>query len=138
MLHRHDPFELYRVRSGELAFYLEGKDGSVTRTVARAGTAISIAGGLEHTIRNESDEEAEAVVVFSPGEPMERFVRAAAHLGRSGTPDPDELLALARAHGIEITRPLQDALAESGKRETRPGSRGRRGVHHHRPLFRVR
>lgn len=27
MLHRHDAFELYRVTHGELAIYLEGKDG---------------------------------------------------------------------------------------------------------------
>src|SRR4051794_40921723 len=71
--HRHDPFELYRVRSGELAFYVEGADGAVTRTVAGPGAVVPIAGGREHTIRNESAAPAEAVVLFTPGEPMERF-----------------------------------------------------------------
>ena len=138
MLHRHDPFELYRVRSGELAIYLEGDDGAVERTVARPGTLVPIGGGLEHSVRNESDEEAEAVVVFSPGEPMERFARAAGDLGRDGTPGQDEVLALAEAHGIEITRSIEDALAETPKQKAGSGSGDHRGVPHHRPLLRRR
>ena len=102
MLHRHDPFELYCVRRGELAIYLEGRDGAVTRTVAGPGTIVPIGSGLEHTVRNESDDEATAFVVFAPGEPMERFIRAAG--------DADEILALAQAYGIEITRSIGDAL----------------------------
>jgi oxalate decarboxylase/phosphoglucose isomerase-like protein (cupin superfamily) len=86
ILHRHEPFELYRVRSGELAIYLEGKDGNVTRTVAGQGAVVPIGSGLEHTVRNESDEDAEAVVVFSPGDAMERFARAAGELGRAERP----------------------------------------------------
>jgi mannose-6-phosphate isomerase-like protein (cupin superfamily) len=120
MLHRHDPFELYRVRSGELAIYLEGEQGAVRRTVAGPGAVVPIGGGLEHTIRNESAEEAEATVVFSPGEPMERFARAAADLDRRRPPRPDDVLALAEAHGIEITRPIEDALAESENQGTLP------------------
>jgi mannose-6-phosphate isomerase-like protein (cupin superfamily) len=108
MLHRHDPFELYRVRSGELAFYVEGVDGAVARTVGGPGAVVPIAGGRKHTIRNESGEPAEAVVAFSPGEPMERFGRAAAELE-----DPGEVLALAEAHGIEMTRSIDDARAEA-------------------------
>lgn len=118
MLHRHDPFELYRVRSGELAIYLEGDDGAITRTVVGPGTVVPIGGGLEHTIRNESEEEAEAVVVFSPGEPMERFARAAGDLSRDQEAGPDEVRALAEAHGIELTRPIQDALTETGDEDT--------------------
>ena len=114
MLHRHDPFELYRVRTGELAVYLEGTGGAVTRTVAGPGAVVPIAGGLEHTVRNESEQEVQATVIFSPGEPMERFARAAGELGRDRPPDPDEVLALAQAHGIEITRPIEDAVAGGG------------------------
>ena len=114
MLHRHEPVELYRVQRGELAFYLEGADGAVTRRVAGPGATVPIASGVEHTIRNESDEEAEAVVVFSPGEPMERFARAAGELGRHGAPTQDEVLALADAHGIEMTRPVEDAVNGNG------------------------
>jgi mannose-6-phosphate isomerase-like protein (cupin superfamily) len=122
MLHCHDPFELYRVRSGELAIYLEGSDGAVARTVAGPGAVVPIEGGLEHTVRNESDQEAKATVVFSPGEPMERFAYAAGDLGRERAPGQDEVLALAEAHGIEITRSIEDALTESGGEETDPGS----------------
>ena len=117
MLHRHDPFELYRVIRGELAVYLEGADGTVTRTVAGPGTVVPIAGGLEHTVRNESDDEVEAAVIFSPGAPMEQFARAAGELGRD--PAPADVLALAETHGIEITRPIEQALSGTG--DPQPG-----------------
>lgn len=113
LLHRHDPFELYRVRRGELAIYLEGRDGVVRRRVAGPGEVVAIAGGLEHTIRNESAEEAEAVVLFSPGAAMERLARAAGELAEAGPPSPEEMLALTEAHGIELTRPVEAALAEA-------------------------
>lgn len=114
MLHRHDPFELYRVRRGELAIYLETASGGVRRAVAGPGAVVPIAGGLEHTIRNESDEPAEATVVFAPGEAMERFARTAGELGGDGPPSPDEVAALAAAHGIEITRSIDQALTDPG------------------------
>ena len=52
---------------------------------------------------------------FSPGEPMERFARAAGELGRDRAAGHDELLALAEAHGIEMTRSIDDALTETGE-----------------------
>jgi oxalate decarboxylase/phosphoglucose isomerase-like protein (cupin superfamily) len=107
MLHRHDPFEVYCVEHGELAFYVEGEDGRVNRAVAGAGTVVAIPGGREHTIRNESRDAARAFVIFSPGAEMERFAREAGALARSGTPGMDEVLALASAHGIEMTRPVE-------------------------------
>jgi mannose-6-phosphate isomerase-like protein (cupin superfamily) len=118
MLHRHDSFELYRIRSGELAIYLEGRDGAVGRTVAGPGAVVQIRGGLEHTIRNESERDAEAVVVFAPGAPMERFARAAADLGPDRSAHEAELMVLAQTHGIEITRSIEDALGETGAEET--------------------
>ena len=82
MLHRHDPFEVYRVEHGELAFYVEDDDGRVNRTVAGAGSVVAIPGGREHTIRNESRDEARAFVIFSPGAEMERLpARQALSLG---------------------------------------------------------
>ena len=113
MLHRHDWFELYRVRRGELAIYLEGRGGAITRTVAGPGVDVPIAAGREHTIRNESSEEAVAVAVFSPGEEMEGFARAAGNLGSERPPSEDEVFALAEAHGIAITRSIEDALGET-------------------------
>lgn len=108
MLHRHDPFELYRVESGEFSFYVEDDRGTVRRTIARTGSVVPIPGGREHTVRNESDAPARAFVVFSPGGPMESFARGAGALAAGGEPQPSEVLSLAAAHGIEITRALEE------------------------------
>ena len=105
MLHRHDPFEAYRVESGELAFYLEDDTGRVVRQAAGPGRVVAIPGGREHTVRNESDAQARALVMFSPGATMEQFAREAGRL--DGPPRPDDVTALAAAHGIEITRGLE-------------------------------
>jgi quercetin dioxygenase-like cupin family protein len=96
MLHRHHPFELYRVEAGELTFHLGDE-----RLRAAAGSVVAIPGGQEHTVRNESDREARAFVVFSPGVEMERFIRAA---GALESPAIEDVLALAGTHGIEMTR----------------------------------
>ena len=99
-LHRHDPEEIYRVERGTLTMYLE-RDGVLERRAAGPGDVVHISGGRPHTVRNESDEEATAYVVFAPGAPMERFIRAAA-----GLKPGDDVLALAARHGVEVTRPL--------------------------------
>lgn len=96
--HRHDAAEVYRVERGELAIYLEGDDGRLRRRLTRAGDVVHIAGGRAHTIRNESDAEARAYVVFTPGDAMERFVRAAAALGPDAR--PPQILAVAQRHGV--------------------------------------
>ena len=100
-LHRHAAFETYRMEAGELAFYIADEAGSVTRAVAGPGETVAIPGGREHTIRNESAREAAAFVVFAPGLGVERFMRAVADAA-----DMDEVLAVAAAHDVEITRPL--------------------------------
>jgi mannose-6-phosphate isomerase-like protein (cupin superfamily) len=110
-MHRHEPFEVYRVERGQLAFYLEGEDGGVKRTLAGPGSVVAIPGGREHTIRNESDREASAFVAFTPGTRMERFLRAAGELAAHGTPRVEDVLAVAQAHGVEITRPLEAVAA---------------------------
>ena len=102
-LHRHDPCELYRVERGRLTLYVEDGRGGVRRIVAGPGDVVTIPGGAEHTIRNESSEEAHALAVFSPGAPMEGFIRAAASAA------PAEVPALAERHGIAMTRPLAEA-----------------------------
>jgi hypothetical protein len=68
------------------------------RIAAPAGAVVAIAGGREHTIRNESDAEAVAYVVFAPGAAMESFVREAAVAA------PADVPALAARHGVEMTR----------------------------------
>jgi mannose-6-phosphate isomerase-like protein (cupin superfamily) len=108
ILHRHAAVELYRVERGELAIYIE-ENGVVARRIAGPGATVAIEGGREHTIRNESAVDACAFVVFSPGRDMERFVREAARLSREGRREMDDVLALATANGIEVTRPLEGA-----------------------------
>jgi oxalate decarboxylase/phosphoglucose isomerase-like protein (cupin superfamily) len=117
MLHRHAPAELYRVEHGELALYVADEHGEIVRTVAGAGQVVAIPGGREHTIRNESSEEARALAVFTPGAPMERFIRAAAALRE---PDMGAVLALAADYGIDMTRELEEVVARS--RTIVPGS----------------
>ncbi|WP_205471430.1 cupin domain-containing protein [Nocardioides sp. SYSU D00038] len=106
LMHRHEPAEVYHVLSGELAFYLGRADGGVDRIAVRAGEVMPLAGGTPHTIRNETDEVAEAFAVHTPGAVMEGFTRAAAGLATHGSPSMDAVLALADEHGIEMLGPV--------------------------------
>lgn len=99
-LHRHAPEEVYRVERGTLAVYTDDGSGRVRRELG-PGDVAHIPGGQAHTVRNESGAEVAAYVVFSPGAPMERFLRAAAALEPGG-----DVLALAARHGLEFTEPL--------------------------------
>jgi len=91
-LHRHAPAEIYRVEHGELAIYVGDE-----RIVATPGSVVHIPAGHPHTVRNESDADATAYVVFAPGADIEAFVRAVA-----GIADPSEIAGLAWRHGIEM------------------------------------
>ena len=93
-LHRHEPAEIYRIERGELAIYVEDE-----RIAATPGAVVHIPGGSAHTVRNESDADAHAYVVFTPGTEIERFMRAA---GALAAPGPAEITALAEQHGIEM------------------------------------
>jgi mannose-6-phosphate isomerase-like protein (cupin superfamily) len=93
-LHRHSAAEVYRVEDGELAIYVGGD-----RIAAGPGAVVNIPSGRAHTVRNETDAEARAYVVFTPGTEIERFMRAA---GALAAPDPAEVMALAERHGIEM------------------------------------
>lgn len=106
VMHRHDPGEIYFVRSGEFSFYVGGDATPVRRVTATAGDVVPLAGGTPHTIRNESDAEAVAFIVHTPGAPMENFSRAAAVLAADGPPDMGEVLAMAARHGIELLGPI--------------------------------
>jgi mannose-6-phosphate isomerase-like protein (cupin superfamily) len=108
-MHRHARGELYHVLEGELTFYLEDDDGTIHRRTAAAGAVVPITGRQPHTIRNESQAGATAIAVYAPGEPMERFARAAAALARDGAPEPRAVAELAARHGIEATGPLPPA-----------------------------
>jgi mannose-6-phosphate isomerase-like protein (cupin superfamily) len=106
VMHRHDPGEVYSVLSGEFTFYIGG-EGTVRRVTAAAGDVVPLAGGVPHTIRNESDAEAVAFVVHAPGAPMEGFLRAAAALGDGAS--IESVLEVAAQNGIELLGPVPDA-----------------------------
>ena len=108
VMHRHEPGEVYHVLEGEFTFYVgdPGGDEGVRRVTATAGDVVPLAGGTPHTIRNESASDAVAFVVHSPAAVMEGFSRAAAELATAGEPTMDQVLALARQHGVELLGPV--------------------------------
>jgi mannose-6-phosphate isomerase-like protein (cupin superfamily) len=106
VMHRHDPGEVYHVLEGEFVFYVGDGVGSVRRFTAGAGEVVPLAGGVPHTIRNESGADAVAFVVHAPGPPMEGFTRAAAALAAAGPPTMDAVLAIAAANGVELLGPV--------------------------------
>jgi len=99
---------VYRIVSGEFAFYITGSDCMTTRRVAHAGETVTVAGNTPHTIRNESSEEAVAFHVHAPGSAMERFTRSAAQLAADHTPTLEEVLVIAERNGIELLGPVPD------------------------------
>jgi quercetin dioxygenase-like cupin family protein len=109
VMHRHDPGEVYYVLEGEFTFYV-GEAGDVWRITATAGDVVPLAGGVPHTVRNESDADAVAFMVHAPGAPMENFSRAAAALAADRTPTIEDVLAVAAQHGIELLGPIPDLV----------------------------
>lgn len=105
VMHRHAPAEIYFVTKGEFTFDV-GEGADARRVTAGAGDVVPLRGGTPHTIRNESQSEAVAQVVHTPGPPMEEFTRAAAKLATDGAPDMTEVLAMAERHGIEMLGPI--------------------------------
>jgi quercetin dioxygenase-like cupin family protein len=123
VLHRHAPGEIYYVLQGEFTFYVgdgEGPDAPVRRITATAGDAVPLAGGIPHTVRNESDADAVAFVVHAPGDPMERFTRAAAIMAGADQPSIQEILSLAEQHGIEMLGPIPDTTVPGHQQATQP------------------
>lgn len=107
VMHRHDPGEIYFVRSGTFTFYLGGGDEPARRVTASAGDVVPLAGGTPHTVRNESGADAVAEVVHAPGAPMEGFTRAVVALD---APTLDDVLAAAERSGIEMLGPIPEVV----------------------------
>jgi mannose-6-phosphate isomerase-like protein (cupin superfamily) len=107
VMHSHEPGEVYHVTEGEFTFYVgDGPDGAVRRLTAAAGDVVPLAGGVPHTVRNESGEDAVAFVVHAPGAPMEGFSRAVAAASADGPPALEEALRLAAENGITMLGPV--------------------------------
>ena len=109
LMHRHEPAEIYYVTGGEFAFYVGHPDGPVRRIVAREGDVMPLRGRTPHTVRNEGDVDATAVVVHSPAAVMEGFSRAAVALAAEhpeAPPSMADILDLAQRHGVEMLGPI--------------------------------
>ena len=104
VMHRHAPGEVYYVQEGEFAFYVGHPEGAVRRIAASAGEIVPLAGGTPHTIRNETDADARAFVVYAPAAVMENLSYAAADLGAGGEADMAAVLELASRSGVEAAR----------------------------------
>jgi mannose-6-phosphate isomerase-like protein (cupin superfamily) len=112
VMHRHEPGEVYHVTAGEFTFYVaDGPDGAVRRLTAVAGDVVPLAGGVPHTVRNESARDAVALVVHAPGAPMEGFSRAVAAAAADGPPAMEQVLRLAAENGITLLGPAPKAVA---------------------------
>jgi quercetin dioxygenase-like cupin family protein len=113
VLHRHAPGEIYHVLEGEFTFYTV-EDGVALRWTAGPGDVVPLAGGVPHTVRNESAAPAVAFVVHAPGAPMEGFLRAVmAHTAEGGGPDMATALAIAAENGIEMLGPVRAPSSSS-------------------------
>ena len=105
-MHAHDAAELVVVAEGGLTAFRAAEMLSLG-----AGEAVTIPGGVPHTIRNLTDAPARYVTVFSPPGRMEAFMVAAdALLGAApeGPPSPaliGRVLALAEEHGMTMFPP---------------------------------
>jgi quercetin dioxygenase-like cupin family protein len=120
VMHRHEPGEIYHVLEGEFTFYTAtatddaasddaasddaAADKGVRRATAVAGDVVPLAGGVAHTVRNESDKDAVAFVVHAPGAPMEQFSRSVAAM--DGPRDMAAVLEVAARSGIELLGPV--------------------------------
>ena len=112
VMHRHEPGEVYYVTAGEFAFYIgDGPDGAVRRHTAVTGDVVPLAGGVPHTVRNESAGDAVAFVVHAPGAPMEGFTRAVAAAAADGPPAMEQVLLLAAQNGVTLLGPVPTAVA---------------------------
>lgn len=107
VMHRHEPGEIYHVLSGEFTFYTAPEGAPRSRVTARAGDVVPLAGGVPHTIRNESSSDAVALLVHAPGAPMEGFTRAVvAASATGGPPTMEEVMKIAADNGIEMLDPI--------------------------------
>jgi mannose-6-phosphate isomerase-like protein (cupin superfamily) len=118
VMHRHSPGEIYHVLAGEFTFYTAEDDSTVRRITAAAGDVVPLAGGVPHSVRNESTADAVAFVVHAPGAPMENFTRAVAARAAVAEADMNTVLTIAAQHGIDLLGPIPAAseLATDGHR----------------------
>jgi len=117
-LHRHGrEDEAYYVLDGAVRFLSDGRTFAAPR-----GSFVFIPRGAEHCFRNDDDEAARLLVLFTPAG-MERFFEEIARLP-PGRPGPQVVADAGLEAFMEVTGPPLGPLAE-GAAPLRPGaSRG--------------
>ena len=106
VIHQHEPSEIYYVLEGEFTFYVGDTDITPRQVTAGPGDVVPLPGGTPHTVRNQSNADAVAFVVHTPGQVMEGLSRAAAAIATGGGPSIEDVLSLAERHGIEMLGPI--------------------------------
>jgi quercetin dioxygenase-like cupin family protein len=77
-MHTHEPDEVFHVIEGEVTLF-KGPPEAAMSTVLAVGDSEHVAGGIPHTFRNLSEHPAKLLLVFSPGDRMERFFAEVGH-----------------------------------------------------------
>ena len=100
-LHTHAAAEFFWTLEGELTYFREEADGSVSEISGGPGTSAFIPGGVAHTYRNFSGRSARYLGFLTPPHDMQDFLVAAGvdpdgELRRT----PDEVLALGADYGV--------------------------------------
>lgn len=88
--------EGFYVLAGKMTF-----EAGEERFTAGPGTFVNLPPCVAHRFANESDAEAEVLILCAPGG-IEAFFKAAGDLCRDGAPDPADLAGLAARYGIEF------------------------------------
>jgi quercetin dioxygenase-like cupin family protein len=111
-LHTHPSAETFRILDG--AFEFIGLDvGEPYAIRATPGDTVFIPGGVPHTYRAVGEATAQALLVLTPGEEMERFFAEAGVRVTEGSVAAGGRLAIpafaevARKHGIAFLPPRQ-------------------------------
>ena len=95
----HEQEESLHVLSGRFKVRV----GDDEKVVERGGFAL-LPSGLPHAFLNLTDEDAEVVVVYTPGG-GHRFYEELGPLTREGTPDRAEVAACFERHGMTLLGP---------------------------------
>jgi mannose-6-phosphate isomerase-like protein (cupin superfamily) len=106
-LHTHEAAEFFWTLRGELSYFRQEPDGSVTEITGGPGTFAYIPGGVPHTYRNFTDARGAYLAVLSPPQGMQDFLLEAGTL----PPDPVAVMELGARYGMEIL----DVVPERGK-----------------------
>ena len=101
-LHTHPASEFFWTLDGELTYFRQEPDGTVTEFTGGPGTHAYIPHEVPHTYRNFSDAPARYLAVLSPPEEMQEFLLTAGVEPGEELRDFDEVLAIGERFGLRL------------------------------------